>query len=157
MHSPKKKYRVKLNDGTGRIIHYGGLELADLQDLLGGKPVINPFWEISDAAKIKDQEEVTRRAFQILGDKEILALLHIGIRGGGGDPEQFTRERVGNLMLTTMEGKGAYIEAIVGTLGMIFSGKDQEALAEEAAEKKAAEKKAVEDDTEGEETQPNPT
>lgn len=157
MHSPKKKYKVYIknpadpDNDSGRIIHYGGNELAEAQDLLG-KPVAYFFWEFTSASADGNEEKLLR----ILGDKEILILLYAGINGGGG--KQFTMKEVGNLIYTDFAAKKEYLQAIMCALSIAMTGKDPEALAEEAAEKKAAEDGAEESETEeGEEASPNPT
>lgn len=161
MHSPKKKYKVYIrnpsdpDNDTGRIIRYGGNELAEAQDLLG-KPVAYFFWEFTTASSEDDEEKLLR----ILGDKEILILLYVGIRGGGG--KKFSMEDVGDLIYTDFEAKRKYLLAIMCALSVAMTGKDPEALAEEATEKKAAKKEDADSDgsdesEEGEEASPNPT
>ena len=148
MHSPKKKYKVYIKDpadpdnDSGRIIYYGGNELAEAQDLLG-KPVAYFFWEFTSASA----EGNEKKLLQILGDKEILILMYVGINGGGG--KTFTMKEVGDLIYTDFPAKRRYLKAIMSALSVAMMGKDPETLVEEAEEKKEGQ--------EGEEAQPNPT
>ncbi len=144
MNSPKKKYSVRLNDDSSRFLYYGGNQLAEGQDLLG-KPVAYFFWEFTSAADEGDEKKL----LQILGDREILILLYVGIKGGGGKP--FTMHEVGDLIYTDFDAKKKYLQAIMCALSVAMTGKDPETIAEEAeAEKKAAESK-------DEEATPDPT
>lgn len=134
-----------MSDDSSRIIYYGGNQLAEAQDLLG-KPVAYFFWEFTSASAEGDE----RKLLQILGDREVLILLYVGIKGGGG--KKFTMEQVGDLIHTDFAAKKKYLEAIMCALSVAMTGKDPGTLAEEAAEKKDEG-----DEGGSEEAVPNPT
>ncbi|MFH1602460.1 MAG: hypothetical protein ABIH03_00960 [Pseudomonadota bacterium] len=150
-----KRVKVSLRDGTGRVLYYGGTELAAIQDSIG-KTAIELFWEISAVSDSGSDESRSRNMMKIIGDKELLVLLHAGIRGGGG--KSFSRDDVGRLMHTTIKEKSAYISAIVDALSIALFGKDQAELVAEAAEKQDPqdEESATCEDA-GEADLPNPT